>query len=78
MSAFGFPGSGRAVWIWAIQLPFLASGVGQLSIVLAASIRQPDGRPGGIAVGELDRRWLQQRIQRGIADTRLSTVVVEP
>jgi signal transduction histidine kinase len=47
------------------------------AVVLAAPIRLPGGGLGGIAVGELDRAWLQARLQRGIADARLSTVVVD-
>ena len=40
------------------------------TIVLAAAIRQPGGGLGGIAVGELDRGWLQRRLERGIAEAR--------
>jgi signal transduction histidine kinase/HAMP domain-containing protein len=47
------------------------------SVVLTAPIRQADRGLGGIAVGELDRSWLQRRLERGIADARLSAVVVD-
>ena len=59
---------------------FLTAGTGsggQPSIALAAPIRMPNGGLGGIAIGELDRGWLQARLQRGIADARLSTLVVD-
>jgi signal transduction histidine kinase len=49
----------------------------QPSIALAAPIRLPGGGLGGIAVGELGRDWLQERLQRGIADARLTTLVVD-
>jgi signal transduction histidine kinase len=49
----------------------------QPSIALAAPIRLPGGGLGGIAVGELDRGWLQERLQRGIADARLTTLLVD-
>lgn len=58
-------------------LAFLTSSDGRPTIVLAAPIRQPGGGLGGIAIGELDREWLQQRLQRGIADARLTTMVVD-
>jgi signal transduction histidine kinase len=56
---------------------FLIGDDDQPTIVLAAPIRRLDSGLGGIAVGELDRGWLQQRIVRGVADARLSMVVVD-
>lgn len=47
------------------------------TVVLAAPIRQPGGGMGGIAVGELDRAWLRQRLERGIAGAPLSAIVVD-
>ena len=55
---------------------FVTSG-DRPTIVIAAPMRQPGGGLGGIAVGELDRSWLLQRLQRGIADARLTAIVVD-
>jgi len=63
------PGPGRPA-------PFLAPGADP-SIVVAVPIRQDGGAPGGVAVGELDRRWLETRLQRGMAEARVGAVVVD-
>jgi signal transduction histidine kinase len=47
------------------------------TIVLAVPIRQDGGGLDGVAVGELDRRWLEARLQRGVGDAHVSTVVVD-
>jgi HAMP domain-containing protein len=63
------PGLGRPT-------PFLMSG-DDPSIVLAVPIRQDGGALGGVAVGELDRRWLEARLQRGVGEGRVGAVVVD-
>ncbi|MGE3908488.1 MAG: ATP-binding protein [Chloroflexota bacterium] len=47
------------------------------AIALAVPVRQPGGGLDGVAVGELDRHWLAERLQRGIADAPVSTVVID-
>ncbi|MCC7367402.1 MAG: GAF domain-containing protein [Chloroflexi bacterium] len=47
------------------------------AIVLAVPIRQDGGALEGVAVGELDRRWLGARLLRGVSDARISTVVLD-
>lgn len=47
------------------------------AIVLAAPARLPGGRLGGIAVGELDRAWLQERLERGVGGAHLAAAVID-
>ncbi len=47
------------------------------TIVLAAPVRLPSGAVTGIGVGELDRQWLQARLQRGVADANLSALLFD-